>query len=183
MQKLPINVCYCDGHHKNFPIGEYRFDVLGTISLPELCPNSDLGPNQLLNFESLLETTTFNINWTFQSLWVGQIKRVQKDLYFYSYRDLDETGDLNFYVNGSLMEVVECFLSEWNSDSSPDWRKLFKDWAVNGIPEDYDSSKLTAWTDLIKNPKPGLITELEGLEISVFMNLADSELLTALKKL
>ncbi len=182
MQKIAINVCECDGTHVDFPISSYRFDNLGEFQLPDLCPNSDLTQNELTQFELLVETAEENQNWTLYSVYQGRIARVQESLYFYSFGDIDEIGGSNFYISGSLGEVVEYLLSEWGS-SAPDWRGLFKKWASEGIPSEYDSSNLKSWTELFLNPDPEIVNDLEGLEVSVYLNLEDQELTTELKKL
>jgi hypothetical protein len=182
MQKIAINVCDCEGEHEDFPVSSYRFNDTGEIQLPDLCPNSDLSQNELTQFDLLIETTEENQNSTLYSVYRGLVARVQDNLYFYSFGDIDEIGESNFYIEGSLEEVVENMLSEWG-ELAPDWQRLFKDWGTNGLPKDYDSSKMTAWTNLFANPKPEVISDLEGLEVSLFLNLDDEELLRLLKQL
>jgi hypothetical protein len=182
MQKIAINVCDCDGTHEDFPISVYRFNEAGDIELPDLCPNSDLTQNELTQFDLLLETTEENQNWALYSVYRGHLARIQDNLYLYSFGDIDEVGESNFYIEGSLDEVVEHLLTEWG-ELAPDWRGLFKAWGTNGLPKGYDSSKLTAWTDLFTNPKPESVAALEGLDLSLFLNLEDIELASTLKKL
>jgi hypothetical protein len=182
MQKIAINVCDCDGMHEDFPISTYRFIGGGDIALPDLCPNSDLMQSELTQFDLLIETTEENHNSALYSVYCGHVARVEDNLYFYFFGDIDEIGESNFYIEGTLDEVIEYLLSEWG-ELAPDWRGLFKDWATNGLPKDYDSSKMTAWTNLFDNPKPEIISDLEGLEVSVFLNLDDEELLSTLRKL
>jgi hypothetical protein len=182
MQKIAINVCDCDGTHEDFPISVYSFNEAGEIELPDLCPNSDLTQNELTQFDLLLETTEENQNWALYSVYRGHIARIQDNLYFYSFGDIDEVGESNFYIESSLEEVVEYLLAEW-SELAPDWRGLFKAWATNGLPIGYDSSRLTSWADLFTNPNPESVADLEGLEISLFLNLDDDELVSTLKKL
>jgi len=182
MQRIAINVCECDGTHEDFPISSYRFDDVGEIQLPDLCPNSDLTQNELTQFELLIETTEENQNWTLYSVYQGRIARVQESLYLYSFGDIDEVGESNFYISGPLGEVIEYLLSEWGS-SAPDWRGLFKKWATEGIPSEYDSSNLKSWTELFLNPDPAIVNDLEGLEVSLYLNLEDQELTTELMKL
>jgi len=182
MQKVAINICDCEGEHEDFPTSVYRFTEIGEVELPDLCPNSDLSQNELTQFDLLIETTEENKNWTLYSVYMGRISRIQEDLYFYTFGDIDEIGESNFYISGSLREVVEYLLSEWG-ELAPDWRGLFKDWAINGFPKNYDSNKLISWTDAFANPKPEIISDLEGLEICLFLNLEDEELLSNLKKI
>ena len=173
VQKIAINVCDCDGTHEDFPVSTYRFNDAGSLELPDLCPNSDLTQNELTLFDLLIETTEDNINSTLSSVYRGHVARIQDNLYFYSFGDIDEIGESNFYIEGSLDEVVEYLLSEWG-ELAPDWRGLFKDWGTNGHPKYYDSSHLIAWTEVFKNPKPQAIIHLEGLEVSVFLKTEDS---------
>ena len=182
MQKIAINVCDCDGTHEDFPVSIYRFNEAGDVELPDLCPNSDLTQNELTQFDLLLETTEENKNWALYSVYRGHIARIHGNLYFYSFGDIDEVGESNFYVEGSLDEVVEYLLTEWG-ELAPDWRGLFKDWASNGLPKGYDSSKLSTWTDLFTHRDPETVADLEGLEVSLFLNLDDDELVNTLKKL
>lgn len=182
MQKIAINVCDCDGTHEDFPISTYRFKEAGDIQLPDLCPNSDLTQNELTQFDLLLEITEENQNWVLYSIYRGHIARIQDNLYFYSFGDIDEVGDSNFYIEGTLDEVVEYLLTELG-ELAPDWRGLFKDWGTNGLPKGYDSSKLSKWTDLFTNPDPEIVADLEGLEVALFLNLDDVELVRELKKL
>ena len=182
MQKVAINVCGCEGEHEDFPIGTYKFSEIGDVELPDLCPNSDLSQNELTQFDLLLETTEENQNWTLYSVYCGRIARVQENLYFYSFGDIDEIGESNFYISGSLGEVVEYLLSEWG-ELAPDWRGLFKAWAVNGIPEDYDSSELNSWTYFFKNLNPEIVNNLNGLEFSLHLKLEDEELKATLENL
>jgi hypothetical protein len=182
MQKIAINVCDCDGMHEDFPISTYRFIEAGDIALPDLCPNSDLTQNEITQFDLLIETTEENQNSTLYSVYRGHVARVQDNLYFYSFGDIDEIGESNFYVEGSLGEIVEDLLSEWG-ELAPDWRALFKKWATHGIPAGYDSSSLRSWTDLFANPEPELVNDLEGLQVALFLNLDDEDLARELKKL
>jgi hypothetical protein len=116
------------------------------------------------------------------SVYRGQVARVEDNLYFYFFGDIDEIGESNFYIEGTLDEVIEYLLSEWG-ELAPDWRGLFKDWGTSGFPEGYDSDKLMAWRELFANPNPESVAELEGLEVSLFLNLEDEELVRELKKL
>jgi len=182
MQKIAINVCDCDGMHEDFPISIYRFIEAGDIALPDLCPNSDLTQNEITQFDLLIETTEENQNSTLYSVYRGHVARVQDNLYFYSFGDIDEIGESNFYVEGTIDEVIDYLLSEWG-ELAPDWRGLFKNWAENGYPENYDSSKLLPWTKVFTKSDPELIADLEGLEVSLFLNLEDNELIRSIKKL
>ena len=182
MQKIPIRVCGCAGEHDNFPFSIYNFEEIGKVELPELCPNSDLSQNELTQFELLIETTEENRNWALYAPYSGRVARIQKNLYFYSFGDTDEIGESNFYICGTLGDVIEELLTEWGT-SAPDWRDLFKRWGRNGIPEEYDSSTLSNWTMLFTNPDPGIVKDLEGLEVALYLNLEDEELVRVLKKL
>ena len=182
MQKIAINVCDCDGMHEDFPISIYRFIEAGDIALPDLCPNSDLTQNEITQFDLLIETTEENTNSTLYSVYMGRIARIQEDLYFYTFGDIDEIGESNFYISGSLREVVEYLLSEWG-ELAPDWRGLFKKWTTEGIPAGYDSSSLRSWIEIFLNPDPEIVNDLEGLEVALYLNRHDEELLEALCQL
>ena len=182
MQKIAINVCDCDGMHEDFPISTYRFNEAGDIELPNLCPNSDLTQNELTQFDLLLETTEENKNSTLYSVYVARVARIQENLYFSAFGDIDEIGESNFYISGSLGEVVEYLLSEWG-ELAPDWRGLFKNWAKDGIPRGYNSSSPRSWTELFLNPDPEVIDNLECLEVSIYVNETDEELLATLNLL
>ena len=182
MQKIAINICDCEGEHEDFPTSVYRFSEIGEVELPDLCPNSDLSQNELTQFDLLIETTEENKNWTLYSVYMGRIARIQENLYFYTFGDLDEIGESNFYISGSLREAVEYLLSEWG-ELAPDWRGLFKKWTTEGIPASYDSSSLRSWTELFLNPDPEIVNDLEGLEVALHLNIEDEELVSELKKL
>lgn len=182
MQKIAINECDCEGDHEEFPRSIYNFSELGSIELPDLCVESDLSQNELSQFKLLIETTEENQNWTLYSIYRGRIARIQENLYFYTFGDIDEIGESNFYIHGSLGEVAECLLSEWGP-SAPDWRSLFKQWAIKGKPHNYESMQLVDWTEVFLNPDPKIISDLEGLQVSIYLNLDDEELTESLKKL
>ena len=182
MQKIAINECDCEGDHEEFPRSIYNFSELGSIELPDLCVESDLSQNELSQFKLLIETTEENQNWTLYSIYRGRIARIQENLYFYTFGDIDEIGESNFYIHGSLGEVVECLLSEWGP-SAPDWRSLFKQWATKGIPHAYDFMQLADWTEVFLNPDPKIIDDLEGLQVRIYLNLEDAELTETLTKL
>ena len=182
MQKVAINICDCEGEHEDFPTSVYRFSEIGEVALPDLCPNSDLTQNELTQFDLLIETTEENTNSTLYSVYMGRIARIQEDLYFYTFGDIDEIGESNFYISGSLREVVEYLLSEWG-ELAPDWRGLFKKWTTDGIPAGYDSSSLRSWTGIFLNPDPEIVNDLEGLEVALYLNIEDAELVSELKKL
>ena len=182
MQKIAINLCDCDGTHEDFPISTYRFNESGEIELPDLCPNSDLTQSELTRFELLIETSEENQNSILYSVYRGYVASIQDNLYFYSFGDIDEVGESNFYIEGALEEIVEYLLSEWG-ELAPDWRGLFKYWGTSGLPKGYDSNELMSWTELFANPKPESVADLEGLEVSLFLNLEDEELVRELKKL
>lgn len=182
MEKIAIKVCTCEGEHKNFPTSIYKFGEIGAVELPDLCPNSDLSQNELTQFELLLETTEENQNWTLYSIYRGRIARIQENLFFYTFGDIDEIGESNFYIYGSLRDVVEYLLSEWGP-LAPDWRQLFKNWAVNGIPDHYDPSELTYWAHFFEKPDSGIVSHLAGLYFSLFLKLDDASLKATLEKL
>jgi len=182
MQKVAINICDCEGEHEDFPTSVYRFNEIGEVELPDLCPNSDLSQNELTQFDLLIETTEENKNWTLYSVYMGRIARIQEDLYFYTFGDIDEIGESNFYISGSLREVVEYLLSEWG-ELAPDWRGLFKKWTTDGVPRGYDSNQLSIWSDLFLNPDPEIVNDLEGLEVALYLDIEDEELVSELKKL
>ena len=182
MQKIAINICDCEGEHEDFPTSVYRFTEIGEVELPDLCPNSDLSQNELTQFDLLIETTEENKNSTLYAVYMGRIARIQEDLYFYTFGDIDEIGESNFYISGSLREVVEYLLSEWG-ELAPDWRGLFKKWTTDGIPTGYDYSSLRSWTELFLYPDPEIVKDLEGLEVALHLNIEDEELVSELKKL
>jgi len=182
MQKVAINICDCEGEHEDFPTSVYRFNEIGEVELPDLCPNSDFSQNELTQFDLLIETTEENKNWTLYSVYMGRIARIQEDLYFYTFGDIDEIGESNFYISGSLREVVEYLLSEWG-ELAPDWRGLFKKWTTDGVPRGYDSNQLSIWSDLFLNPDPEIVNDLEGLEVALYLDIEDEELVSELKKL
>jgi hypothetical protein len=182
MQKVAINICDCEVEHENFSTSVYRFSEIGEVELPDLCPNSDLTQNELTQFDLLIETREENKNSTLYSVYMGRIARIQEDLYFYTFGDIDEIGESNFYISGSLREVVEYLLSEWG-ELAPDWRGLFKKWTTDGIPAGYDSSSLRSWTGIFLNPDPEIVNDLEGLEVALYLDIEDEELVSELKKL
>ncbi len=175
-------MCDCGGEHTDFPVSFYNFKEIGKVELPDLCPDSSLSQNELTQFESLVETTEENKNWTLYAQYRGRIARIREHLYFYSFGDIDETGESNFYICGTLCDVLGELFNEWGS-SAPDWRGLFSRWVRDGMPNEYDSNRLSKWTELFLNPDPGIVKDLEGLEVGLYLNLEDEELVRELKKL
>ena len=144
MNMVEIKLCGCDGEndHIQYPESQYTFPD-GTIEiLPDLCLENEIYPEDLYyEFHPVLKTLESDEEWTIFECYSGQIAEVRPGLYFYSFGDVDEIGERNFYIQGDLESVIDMLLEEWGPDA-PDWEKFFKSIGTSGYPDGYEPGSM-----------------------------------------
>jgi hypothetical protein len=176
---VPVKLCGCDGDsgHEEFIEVDYQFPDGSTETLPALCPNSDLYPEELsYQFRPVVETLESDQKWTLDSYIVGLIREVRPGLYFYSFGDIDEIGERNFYIQSELEPVVDMLLEEWGP-SARVWEIYFKDIGQNGYPEDYEPGTLVDITFFIPDG------DAETHTVGISYNRENKELLQIFRSL
>jgi hypothetical protein len=116
MNLVSVKLCGCDGEkdHDEFPEGEYTFPDGTKEILPVLCLENEIYPEDLYyEFYPVLKTLESDEEWTMFACYAGQIAEIRPELYFYSFGDIDEIGERNFYIQGGLESVVDMLLEEW----------------------------------------------------------------------
>lgn len=177
--KVAIRVCECDGarDHAEFLESSYQFPD-GTIeTLYDFCPENDQLAEELYHqYKPIIKTLITDENWTMFAYYAGQIAEVRPGLYFYSFGDLDEIGERNFYIKGDLESVIEMLLEEWGEEAPP-WRKLFSTIATEGYPQGYaPESMVDAKTFFPTIDEP-------TLEVGISYNTENEELQRILRSL
>jgi hypothetical protein len=87
MNLVSVNLCGCDGEkdHDEFPEGEYTFPDGTKETLPVLCLENEIYPEDLYyEFYPVLKTLESDEEWTMFACYAGQIAEVRPGLYFYS---------------------------------------------------------------------------------------------------
>jgi hypothetical protein len=108
--------------------------------------------------------------------YAGQIAEIRPELYFYSFGDIDEIGERNFYIQGGLESVVDMLLEEWGPEA-PTWEVFFKSIGQNGYPEDYEPGTLVDATFFFPN------SDAETLTVGISYNMENKELLQIFRSL
>jgi hypothetical protein len=174
-----IKICSCDGaiQHQEFTKSEYIFPDGSTEFLPELCPDNELLSSELYQqYKPLLKTLESNENWTMFACYSGLIAEVSPGFYFYSFGDIDEAGESNFYIKSELKIVVEKLLAEWG-ELAPPWREFLKSIGNSGYPKGYEPGSMVDHKVLF--PK----LDEEGLSVGFSFNMEHQGLIAALRNL
>ena len=179
LNMVEIKLCGCDGEldHNDFPEIEYTFPDGSTELLPVLCLENEIYPEDLYyEFNPVLKTLESDEEWTMFACYAGQIAEIRPGLFFYSFGDIDEIGERNFYIQGDLETVVDMLLEEWGPDA-PAWEVFFKSIGQNGYPEDYEPGTLVDVTFFLPN------NDSETLTVGISYNMENKELLQILRSL
>jgi hypothetical protein len=179
LMETEIKICSCDGaaQHEQFTKSEYTFPDGSTELLPDLCPENEYLPSGLFqHYEPILKTLESNENWTMFSCYSGMIAEISPGLYFYSFGDIDEAGESNFYIKSELNVVVEKLLAEWG-ELAPPWREFLKSVGNSGYPKGYEPGSMVHHKVLF--PK----LDEEGLSVGFSFNMENQSLINALKEL
>ena len=179
MNMVEIRHCGCDGEmqHNEYPEREYTFADGSTEYLPELCRENGIYPEGIyFEFSPVLKTLESDEEWTMFSCYAGQIAEIRPGLYFYSFGDVDEIGERNFYIQGDLALIIDMLLDEWGPDAPP-WRVFFKSIGISGYPEGYQPDTLVSATSFFPS------TDAKTLKVGISYNRENKELLQILRSL
>ena len=177
--EIAINVCKCGGNylHHDFSMSEYLFPDGSSEILPDLCPlNDHLSSDLFQQFKPLLKTLESNENWTMFSCYSGMIAEVFPGLYFYSFGDVDEVGESNFYIKSELSLILEKLLSEWG-ELAPPWRNFLRSVGNTGYPEGYEPGSMVDHKVLFPN------VDEEGLSVGFSFDRENHTFISHLKGL
>jgi hypothetical protein len=169
--------CYGSTNHERFEEVDHVFPDGSIELLPTLCLENNLLPSDLFQqYKPILKTLESNENWTNFACYVGQIAEITSGLYFYSFGDIDEVGESNFYIKSDLKSILNKLISEWGP-SAPPWREFLKSVGQSGYPKDYEPGSMVNHKDFF--PK----LDDEGLTAGITINIANPELIRVLKGL
>lgn len=177
--EAPAKICTCDGltPHKELMEFEHHFPDGSSELLPALCPENGLMSSEIYQkFDPLLKTVESNENWINYAFYAGLIAEVKPGLYFYSFGDIDEAGENNFYVKSELKPILETLIFDWGTDA-PHWRTFLSSIGESGYPKGYEPGSMVDHKEFF--PK---LNE-EGLTVGVSYNTEHSELTELLKAL
>lgn len=177
--EVKVNVCNCEGtyQHGAFSMSEYVFPDGSTELLPELCAENDQVSSELFRqYKPILKTLESNENWTMFSCYSGMIAEISPGLYFYSFGDVDELGESNFYFKSQLSTILERLLSEWG-ELAPPWRDFLRSVGESGYPKDYEPGSMVDHKVFFPN------LDEEGLSVGFTYNPEKEELINCLKTL
>lgn len=174
-----VKICSCDGviPHEDFLEEEHHFPDGSIELLPTLCPENELLASELYQkYEPVLKTLESNENWTNYACYAGVIAQIKSGLYFYSFGDIDEAGESNFYIKSELKPILETLISDWGTDA-PEWRELLRSIGERGYPEGYEPGSMVDHKEFL----PRL--DEEGLTVGLSFNMELLELRELLKAL
>jgi len=155
----------------------YTFNDNTTEDLPVFCPENDLMREELFNqFDPVIQTFESNENWTMFSCYSGMIAEIKPGLFLYSFGDIDEVGEANFYVKSEIKELLDLLLTEWGP-AAPPWREFLKSVGNSGYPENYEPGSMV--DHKIFFPK----LEEDGLLVGLIYNLEMTRLHQAMREL
>ena len=176
---VSIRLCKCEGEpeHSEFINVDYAFPDGSTENLPALCLENELYPADLYHqFRPVLKTFESDENWTMNSYFAGVISEVHPGLYFYSFGDVDEIGERNFFIKSDLKSVVRMLLREWGPSASR-WEALLRNVGSRGYPGGYEPGTIVNLSVFMPN------TGEETLTIGFAYNMEHKELHEILKAL
>ena len=138
-----VGICRCEGHRVHgFELETHSFPDGTTENLPAMCPDNDLMRRELYKeFRPVLETLEANENWTVSTCYSGMIAEIKPGLFLYSFGDLDEIGEENFYVKTDLAVLLDSLINEWGTEA-PRWREFLKRTGSNGLPSGYEPASM-----------------------------------------
>ena len=174
---VSIRLCTCGGEqgHSEFITVDYAFPDGSTENLPALCFENDLYSADLYHqFRSVLKTLESDENWTMDSYFAGVISEVRPGLYFYSFGDVDEIGERNFFIKSDLRSVVHMLLHEWGPSCSR-WEALLRNVGSRGYPGGYEPGRIVNLSVFMPNKGE------ETLSIGFSYNMEHKELHEILK--
>ena len=174
-----IRLCKCGGEreHSEFINVDYAFPDGSIENLPTLCFENELYPADLDHqFRPILKTLESDENWTMNSYFAGVIAQVRPGLYFYSFGDVDEIGERNFYIKSDLRSVVHMLLREWGPSASR-WEALLRNVGSRGYPGGYEPGTIVNLSVFMPN------TGEETLTIGFAYNMEHKELHQILREL
>lgn len=177
--EAPVKICTCDGlaPHEEFLEFEHHFPDGSIELLPGLCPENGLLSSEIYQkFKPLLKTVESNENWNNYAFYAGLIAEVKPGLYFYSFGDIDEAGENNFYVKSELKPILETLILDWGTDA-PHWRTFLNSIGESGYPKGYEPGSMVDHKEFF--PK----LDEEGLTVGVSYNMEHSELKELLRAL
>jgi hypothetical protein len=176
---VSIRLCKCGGEpeHSEFIQDEYLFPDGSTEKLPMICFENELYPADLYHqFRPVLKTFESDENWTMYSYFQGLIAEVRPGLYFYTFGDVDEIGERNFFIKSDLRSVVRMLIQEWGPSSSR-WAALLRNVGSRGYPGGYEPGTIVNLSVFMPN------TGEETLTIGFSYNMENKELHQILREL
>jgi hypothetical protein len=174
-----VKICPCTSEtpHEDFQMLEHHFYDGSIELLPALCPENELLSSELYQkYRPILKTLESNENWSNYACYAGMIAEIKPGLYFYSFGDIDEAGENNFYLKSELKPILETLISDW-STVGPDWREFLKSIGVSDYPKGYQPGSMVDHKEFF--PK----LDEEGLTVGISFNMESSELRELLARL
>jgi hypothetical protein len=179
LMQTEVKICPCDGsiEHEKFEVVDHVFPDGSIELLPTLCPENDLLSSGLFQqYKPILKTLESNENWTNYACYAGLIAEITSGLYLYSFGDIDEVGESNFYIKSDLKPILDKLIAEWGL-SEPPWREFLKSIGESGYPKGYQPGSMVEFQEFF--PK----LDDEGLTVGVSFNTANPELIRLLRGL
>lgn len=176
---VAIKLCECEGEaeHSEFLNVYYTFPYGSIEKLPTFCFENELYPADLYHqYRPVLKTFESDENWTMYSCFEGLIAEVHPGLYFYTFGDVDEIGEHNFFIKSDLKSVVHMLLREWGPSTSR-WEALMRNVGSRGYPSGYEPGTIVNLSVFMPNAGE------ETLTIGFAYNMEDRELHKILREL
>ena len=178
LNTVAVRLCTCDGERTHeLESADYTFPDGYVERLPLICVENELLSTEVYQrFRPVLRTLESNENWTMFACYSGMIAEVLPGLYFYSFGDIDEAGEHNYFVKCEITSLLDILLEEWGT-SGPPWRDFLRTVGERGLPAGYQPGSMV-------DPKlffPQL--DEEGLTVGMSYNYEMPELHAALRSI
>jgi hypothetical protein len=178
LNAVAVRLCNCDGERTHdLELEDYSFPDGSVEMLPLICVENEILNTEIYQrFLPVLKTLESNENWTMFACYSGMIAQVSPGLYFYSFGDIDEAGETNYYVKCEIFLLIDLLLGEWGP-SAPPWREFLQSVGERGLPSGYQPGTMV-------DPKfffPQL--DEEGLTVGMSYNYEMPDLHLALRAL
>ena len=110
------------------------------------------------------------------SIAAGLIAEMRPGLYFYSFGDVDEIGECNFFIKSDLKSIIDVLIREWGPSGSR-WAALLRNVCFNGYPKGYEPGAIVNLSEFFPD------TGEETLSLGLSYNRENNELNQIMKEL
>jgi hypothetical protein len=178
LNAVPVRLCTCDGERTHeLEFEDYTFPDGSVEQQPLMCVENELLNTEIYQrFRPVLRTLESNENWTMFACYSGMIAEISPGLYFYSFGDIDEAGEQNYFVKCDIKTLLHLLLEEWGTGAPP-WRDFLRSVGEKGLPAGYQPGSMVDPTIFFPH------LDEDGLTVGMSYNYEMPELHAALRSI